>query len=104
VAGLYSRSAELIGSLQGALARGEPLLDLAPKLMESGLALMAQASSALDRATTTLDRCDAVLGRVERLLVGGDALSEQLLRNARLEQRRLELEIARLEGLAKSSG
>ena len=48
MAGLYGKSAELIASLQTALERGEPVLDLTPRVLQMGLTLMQQGSEALD--------------------------------------------------------
>jgi hypothetical protein len=95
--GIYSKATDLIDTLDQALKRGEPMMDLGPRLMDTGLALMRQGSELVDRATGTLERCDRVLLRLESMLEGGDALLAVVRQNAALEQRKLELEIARLE-------
>lgn len=83
MAGLYGKSSELVAGLLSALKRGEPLLD-------AGLSLVQQAS-------VTLARCDRALDRVDRILAAGESLAPIVHENARLERRRLELEIQRLE-------
>ena len=88
--GIYGKASELVDSLQAALERGEPVVDLAPQLMQTGLELMRQGSQLMERTTETLERLDA-------LGAGAEALLKQARVNAELEQRRLQLAIRQLE-------
>jgi hypothetical protein len=98
MATIYGKASDLIETLEKAIKNGEPMIDLGPQLMQTGLALMAQALALAERSINTLDRCDSMLKRLEGLSDSGDALIRVQQQVAALEKRKLELEIARLEG------
>lgn len=95
--GIYGKASDLVDSLQAALQQGEPVIDLAPQLMQMGLELMRQASLLMARCDGTLARTETAVDTAEALARTTAELNGQLMLNAKLEQRRLELEIKRLE-------
>ena len=100
--GIYGAASDLIDSLQAALERGEPVIDLAPQLMQMGLELMRQTTALSARVDGTLVRVEGAMDSLESLARATEALNGQLVANARIEQRRLELEVLRLERLTQS--
>ena len=109
--GIYGKASELVDTLQTAIARGEPIVDLAPQLMTTGLELMRQGSLLMDRVVRALDGLDTVSGagsdvlqrlgstldRLDELAGSQRALLSAQEEVARLQAQKLALEIRQLE-------
>lgn len=97
VASIYGKAVDLIDTLDDALKKSDPMLTLGPELMRTGLSLMSAALVVAQRSVGTLDRCDRALDRVFEQLSTHDVLLAQLQQRLSLENRKLQLEIERLE-------
>ncbi len=95
--GIYGSYADLMQALRHTLEHGEPMLKGGERLMDIGHTVLQQGFVVLAKTADTMSRGDRVLGRLERLTEATEAFLALAIKNAVLEQRRLELEVAQLE-------
>ena len=95
--GIYGKAGELVENINEVIARGEPIIVLAPQLMEAGMSLIGRVGTLVDAAERSLARTDHTLARLEHLATMTESYLAMSRDNVALETRRLELEILRLE-------
>lgn len=97
MATMYGKASDLIDTLNQTLKNGEPMIDLGPQLMQTGLALIARALQLAERSVSTLDRCDRVLERIETIAAASDGVLALHRARTELELEKLTLEINALK-------
>lgn len=94
---IYGKAGELVENLNEVIARGEPMLVLTPQLIEAGMGLIERVEVLVGAAERSLARTDVALEKLASLSASAEALIALGKENARLEARKLELEIVKLE-------
>jgi hypothetical protein len=99
--GVYANAGLLVDQVRGVLTRGEPMVAMGPVLMQGAIDALGRAERLMAAAEGTLERSDRVLVRADSMLALLERLATLQLVNVELEQRRMMLELERLERLAK---